>query len=74
MKKIKLDSSKLNLKKQNIGNLLSGSEMKHIIGGYGQPTENTCGIAASCGNPTCTPAITMGETCNPPTVVTTQCH
>jgi hypothetical protein len=58
MKKIKLNSNKLNLKKENIGNLLSKETMKNVIGGktetgYGPCTDYTQGACGNSAPPKC---------------------
>lgn len=54
MKKIKLDSSKLQLKKESIGNLLNKDFMKQIKGGLvaplasGKKNDITCDTGTLC--------------------------
>jgi natural product precursor len=66
MKKIKLDSGKLKLKKESIGNLLNAEAMKHIVGGYGasdlSPTCQCPSNACPSNPPAC---VTWDQTAVP---------
>jgi natural product precursor len=71
MKKIKLDSGKLKLKKESIGNLLSTDAMKHIVGGYGasdlSPTCQCPSNACPSNPPACVTFDQTAATCFPQT-------
>lgn len=66
MKKIKLDTGKLKLKKESIGNLLNKEIMKQIVGGYGGTTgyggcmDYTQNGVGACQSQNCSPFQTMG--------------